>query len=239
MRQSHFEGCQKQERRPMTRTEEGHVLQANDLASSDIDGADDRDYSTCGSESSERNSDDEGMFADEAQLTVEDYIRGLSHEYNPKRVLKYMSWQRRELTTIEREVVRFLRTISFGGGLSVAHTKEMLKYARGLGGMQASITTRCTRMMYVHCYVHQLQPFLMNNFYEHAKCTYLMNMKNVHEKCTFTIYISIVRMFLTFLCPFQMYILQCSEIVVNTFYCYLSAYAMYYVYWNRSRSTSS
>ena len=180
MRQSHFEGWQKNERQPiMTRSEEGHV-EANDLASSDIEAADDRDYSTCGSESSERNSDDEGMFADEAQLTVEDYIRGLSHEYNPKRVLKYMSWQRRELTAREREVVRFLRTSSFGGGLSVAHTQEMLKYTRGLGGMHTSITTRCTRMMYVHYDVHQLEPFTMNNFYEHAKCTYVMNIKNVH-----------------------------------------------------------
>ena len=69
--------------------------------------------------------------------------------------------------------------------------------------------------MYVHRYVHKLQPFLMNNFYEHAKCTYLMNMKNVHEKCTFTIYISIVRMFLTFLCPFQMYILHFNVVKLS------------------------
>ncbi len=139
----------------MTRTEEGHV-QTNDLASSDTEAADDRDNSTCGSEYSEHNSDDEGMFADEAQLTVEDYIRGLSHEYNPKRVLKYLPWQTRELTTIEREVVRFLRTISFGGGLSAAHTKEMLEYARGLGGMHTWTTAsvyNCKYCMFI-CNVH-------------------------------------------------------------------------------------
>ena len=152
MRQSHFEGCQKNERQPiMTRSEEGHV-QANAHASSDIEAAnEDWDDSPCGSEYSERNSDDEGMFADEAELTVEDYIRGLSQEYNPERVLKYMSWQTRELTTIEREVVRFLRSISFGGGLSQAHTKEMLNYARSLGGMDTFTTTSVYICKYGMC----------------------------------------------------------------------------------------
>jgi hypothetical protein len=70
------------------------------------------------------------MFAEETQLTVEDYIRGLSPDYNPKRVLKYLAWRKRVLSPSEREVVAFLRTISLGGGLSAAHTKEMLGYAR-------------------------------------------------------------------------------------------------------------
>ena len=140
MRQSHFEGSQKNTHEPVTRTEEGHV-QANAHASSDIESANDGDDSPYISEYSERSSDDDGMFADEAELTVEEYIRGLSQEYNPERVLKYMSWQTRELTTIEREVVRFLRSISFGGGLSKAHTKEMLNYVRSLGGMDTFTTT--------------------------------------------------------------------------------------------------
>ena len=105
----------------------------------------------------EENSDDssaeEGMFEDERALSVETYINGLS-DYNPKRVLKYLNWTTREITPREKEVLQFLRSISFGGGLSAAHTKEMLDYARGLGGIHTSITTRCTRMMYVHYDVH-------------------------------------------------------------------------------------
>ncbi len=82
----------------------------------------------------EENSDDdssaeEGMLEDERALSVETYINGLS-DYNPKRVLKYLNWTTREITPREKEVVRFLRSISFGGGLSAAHTKEMLDYAR-------------------------------------------------------------------------------------------------------------
>ena len=151
MRQSHFEGSQKNTHEPVTRTEEGHV-QANAHASSDIEAAyEDLDDSPCGSEYSERSSDYESMFADEAELTVEEYIRGLSQDYNPERVLKYMSWQTRELTTIEREVVRFLRSISFGGGLSKAHTKEMLNYARSLGGMDTFTTTSVYICKYGMC----------------------------------------------------------------------------------------
>ncbi len=71
MRQSHFQGCQIQTRQPMTRTEEGHG-KTNDLPSSHLQAVDDRDSSTCGSEYSENNSDDEGVFADATQLTVED-----------------------------------------------------------------------------------------------------------------------------------------------------------------------
>ena len=64
MRQSHFEGSQKNTHEPVTRTEEGHV-QENAHASSDIEAAyEDWEDSPCGSEYSERNSDDEGMFAD-------------------------------------------------------------------------------------------------------------------------------------------------------------------------------
>ena len=106
-----------------------------------------------GHEEEDDYSAEDGMFDDERALSLETYIEGLS-DYNPKRVLKYLNWTKRQLTPIEQEVVRFLRSISFGGGLSAAHTKEMLDYVRGLGGMHRSITTRCTRMMYVHYDVH-------------------------------------------------------------------------------------
>jgi hypothetical protein len=75
-------------------------------------------------------------------------------EFERKQLLVDVLSNKRELTPQELEVVRFLRTISFGGGISAAHTKEILDYVRGLGGMHRSITTRCTRMMYVHYDVH-------------------------------------------------------------------------------------
>ena len=135
MRQYHFQGSQNNTRPPIsTNTAEGHVL-PDDLASWDIATEETYESTSTISEYSENNTGNDGMFAEEAQLTLEDYIRGLSPEYNPKRVLKYLTWNRRQLSPIEREVVAFLRTISFGGGLSAAHTKEMLVYARSLGGM--------------------------------------------------------------------------------------------------------
>jgi hypothetical protein len=136
MRQYHFLGSQNETRPPISSNNaEGHVLASKDFASWEKATGDANDSTSSTSENSENNIDNDGMFAEETQLTLEDYIRGLSPEYNPKRVLKYLAWKKRVLSPLEREVVAFLRTISFGGGLSAAHTKEMLEYARGLGGM--------------------------------------------------------------------------------------------------------
>jgi hypothetical protein len=78
---------------------------------------------------------------DEAEKTVEDYLRDLTDDtyrtdiqYDPKRVLKYLSWTKRPLTEIEHETIRFLRCASFGNGLSKAHANEWLAYERELGG---------------------------------------------------------------------------------------------------------
>ena len=85
--------------------------------------------------------DDEDDEDDEAEKTVEDYLRDLTDEsyrtdiqYDPKRVLKYVSWTKRPLTDIEHETIRFLRCASFGNGLSKAHANEWLAYERELGG---------------------------------------------------------------------------------------------------------
>ena len=97
-------------------------------------------------------SSEEGMFDDERTLSLETYLKGLPEEsYNPKRVLKYMNWTTRaELSPREKEAVQFLRTISFGGGLSTAHAHEVLNYARGLGGIQLVMPHRC---MYIMMYI--------------------------------------------------------------------------------------
>ena len=97
-------------------------------------------------------SSEEGMFDDERTLSLETYLKGLPEEsYNPKRVLKYMNWTTRaELSPRDKEAVQFLRTISFGGGLSTAHTHEVLNYARGLGGIQLVMPHRC---MYIMMYI--------------------------------------------------------------------------------------
>ena len=101
------------------------------------------------------------MFADELEMTVEDYIRDLTDEsreeimYNPTVVLRYMAWRRRELTEQEKEVLRFLRCVSFGNGLSHAHTKEFLLYVRTLGGkacvLPRSVQTVWKVMQNAHC----------------------------------------------------------------------------------------
>ena len=153
MIQHHFDGTN-HDKHYRTRFE--HNSEENLSSSADYNG----EMSEPGMTSNEEdNSDDdicsaeEGMFEDERALSVETYTNGLS-DYNPKRVLKYLNWTTREITPREKEVLQVLRSISFGGGLSAAHTKEMLDYARGLGGIHTSITTRCTRMMYVHYDVH-------------------------------------------------------------------------------------
>ena len=101
------------------------------------------------------------MFADEQEITVEDYIKDLTDEsrqeimYNPAVVLRYMSWRRRKLTDQETEVLRFLRCVSFGNGLSHAHTKELLLYVRTLGGkasvLPRSVVTLWKVMQNAHC----------------------------------------------------------------------------------------
>ena len=101
------------------------------------------------------------MFADEQEITVEDYIKDLTDDsrqeilYNPEVVLRYMAWRRRELTEQEREVLRFLRCASFGNGLSHAHTTEFLHYVRTLGGkaslLPRSVVTLWKVMQNAHC----------------------------------------------------------------------------------------
>ena len=111
-----------------------------------------------GNECEER---DMNMFADEQAITVEDYINHLTEEsrqeimYNPAVVLRYMAWRRRKLTEQETEVLRFLRCVSFGNGLSHAHTKELLLYVRTLGGkasvLPRSVVTLWKVMQNAHC----------------------------------------------------------------------------------------
>ena len=113
------------------------------------------------SEGNECEGRDMNMFADEQELTVEDYIKDLTDEsrqeimYNPAVVLRYMAWRRRKLTEQETEVLRFLRCVSFGNGLSHAHTKELLLYVRTLGGkasvLPRSVVTLWKVMQNAHC----------------------------------------------------------------------------------------
>ncbi len=77
---------------------------------------------------------DADMFGDEMDITVDSYISTLSDKYDPKKVLKYLSWSPRPLTVVERESLRFLRNLSFGAGMSRAHSQEWLNYTRDLGG---------------------------------------------------------------------------------------------------------
>jgi hypothetical protein len=100
-----------------------------------------------GNDSDCNNSGDEED--DEAEKTVEDYIREMTDEtfrtdikYDPKRVLKYLSWARRPLTLIEHEAIKFLRCASFGHGLSKAHANEWLSYERDFGG-RAALLPKC------------------------------------------------------------------------------------------------
>ena len=149
MSQSHFHGSNNDKH---YRTRFEHNSDENLCSSADDGEMTEAGINSNEEEISDDSSAEEGMYEEERALTVETYINGLS-DYNPKRVLKYLNWTTREITPREKEVLQF-RSISFGGGLSAAHTKEMLDYARGLGGINTSITTRCTRMMYVHYDVH-------------------------------------------------------------------------------------
>jgi hypothetical protein len=77
---------------------------------------------------------DADMFGDEMDITVDSYITTLTDKYDPKKVLKYLSWSPRPLTVVEQESIRFLRNLSFGAGMSRAHSQEWLDYTRDLGG---------------------------------------------------------------------------------------------------------
>ena len=104
--------------------------------------SDDSNDETClsDSENDDLFAGDEGindadMFGDEMDITVDSYISTLSDKYDPKKVLKYLSWSPRPLTVVERESLRFLRNLSFGAGMSRAHdSQEWLDYTRDLGG---------------------------------------------------------------------------------------------------------
>jgi hypothetical protein len=115
---------------------------ANELASSSADSGDSENDESNDSEDSNKSAEDE---KDEAEKTVEDYIREITDEtlrtditYDPKRVLKYLSWARRTpLTPIEYEAIRFLRCASFGHGSSKARANEWLAYQRAFDGQAA------------------------------------------------------------------------------------------------------
>jgi hypothetical protein len=78
---------------------------------------------------------DADMFGDEMDITVDSYISTLSDKYDPNKVLKYLSWSPRPLTVVEQESIRFLRNLSFGAGMSRAHSQAWLDYTRDLGGV--------------------------------------------------------------------------------------------------------
>jgi hypothetical protein len=64
-------------------------------------------------------------------------------KYDPKRILKYLSWVRQPpLTPIQEEAIRFLRCASFGHGSSKAHANEWLGYQRAFGG-RAALLPKC------------------------------------------------------------------------------------------------
>ncbi len=83
---------------------------------------------------SEDTEDENDMFDDERHISVDTYIQTLTKNYDPQRVLKYLSWTPRPLSIVEQEAVRFLRNLAFGTGTSRAHFKEWLHYIRDLGG---------------------------------------------------------------------------------------------------------
>ena len=151
------------------------------------------------SEGNECDGIDENMFAEEQEITVEDYINALTDEsretimYNPAVVLRYMSWRRRKLTDQETEVLRFLRCVSFGNGLSHAHSKELLHYVRTLGGkasmLPRSVVTLWKVMQNAHCSmsdeisrrtIEVTIPLEVRSFYNffHTKFAYIMACAN-------------------------------------------------------------
>jgi hypothetical protein len=105
-------------------------------------------------ESNEGNTSDNGWHEDEQPnylfqdvseegrlMSFNAHINALPEDkYDPERVLQYLSWSPRPLTQVETEVVRFLRNCPFGEGMSKAHTKELLHYVRGVGGISCLAT---------------------------------------------------------------------------------------------------
>ena len=133
-----------------------NVSLSSDEQDSDIEDESDGNYSDIEDESDDGTDED-----DEAEMTVEHYLRDLTDEtyrtdiqYDPKRVLKYLSWKIRPLTQIEHETIRFLRCASFGNGLSKAHANEWLAYEREFGGratlLPKSIDTLWSTMTNAH-----------------------------------------------------------------------------------------
>jgi len=126
------------------------TYRANEAGANELDAssADSGDSDTDKSNDIEDNNDnfpEDDNDEDEAEKTVEDYIREMTDEtfrteigYDPKRVLKYMSWARHpRLTPIQQEAIRFLRCASFGHGSSKAHANAWLAYQRAFGGRAA------------------------------------------------------------------------------------------------------
>jgi hypothetical protein len=118
---------------------------SNDSSSSSADSGDSETNE--GNDSDCNNSGDDED--DEAEKTVEDYIREMTDDtfktnikYDPKRVLKYLSWKVRTLTLLEHEAIKFLRCASFGHGLSKAHANEWLSYERDFGE-RAALLPKC------------------------------------------------------------------------------------------------
>jgi hypothetical protein len=111
--------------------------------------------------------DEADMFADEIDMTVEDYINNLTDKYDPKRVLKYLSWSPRPITTTEQESIRLLRCLSFGAGTSRAHSQEAM--ARLCPQFRKSIQTLTISI------THPLNPFPK---------ILIMYICNVHNACT-------------------------------------------------------
>jgi hypothetical protein len=85
------------------------------------------------SDDSNEDADNVDMMDEQVGITIDTYIRNLPEQYDPKRVLQYLQWCTRKLTMMETEVVRFLRNLSFGAGVSRDHAQQSLNYVRDLG----------------------------------------------------------------------------------------------------------
>jgi hypothetical protein len=138
------------------------------------------------SSSSSSSSENDGIWDDDtcqqsqAAISVEHYIEQLGDAYNPKEVVKYLSWANRALTLVETEVLRFLRVISFGEGLSQAQTKEMLEYVRSLGGiintrpiartscLGCLVMTRPPSLAHISCFCRYLRMCVCVTWHTHT-----------------------------------------------------------------------
>jgi hypothetical protein len=176
----------------------------------EVSNSEDEDDDSDGTNVSDDPSD---MFGDQTDITVASYITSLSDKYDPKRVLKYLSWSPRPLTILEQESIRFLRRLSFGAGLSRAHSQEWLDYARDLGGVvSCSIIWFFYALLRVRVYRNTFPAphimlsrsivitytFQMYIFIVHLQSTFFPYILNVHKKCTLLMYISFVHCYCTF-----------------------------------------